>query len=72
MTAVKNWEDKFSKGPYIIVDVVGRQAAGITPPELPSLPRDILERKGIKQKIEAYIQGGGQAIEGGGGSPPAP
>ncbi len=55
-TAVYNWQNRFSKGPYLIVDVYSWQASGVTPPELPSLPPDILERKGIKQKLEGYIK----------------
>ncbi len=54
-TAVYNWQQKFSKGPYIPINVKAWQASGVTPPELPPLPSDILERKGIKQKIMAVI-----------------
>ncbi len=72
--AVRNWQQKFSKGPYILVDVTGLQAAGITPPELPPLPPDILEKKGIKQRIEAMARAGmipaGGGGEGGLGAPP--
>lgn len=35
-------------GPYIIVDIKQLQAMGISPPELESLPPDILEKWGIK------------------------
>ena len=54
-TAVYNWQQRYSKGPYIPIPVKVWQASGITPPELPPLPPDILERKGIKQKIMSVI-----------------
>ncbi len=54
-TAIYNWQNRFSKGPYIPIPIKIWQASGITPPELPPLPPDILERKGIKQKIMAVI-----------------
>ncbi|MFH2106914.1 MAG: cysteine protease [Candidatus Micrarchaeota archaeon] len=36
-------------GPYIIIDVQALQAAGVTPPELETLPTDILDKWGIKE-----------------------
>ncbi len=54
-TAAVNWQRKFSRGPYLIVDVKTWQASGVTPPELPPLPPDILEKKGIKQALMNYI-----------------
>ncbi len=54
-TAVQNWEQKYSNGPHLLVDVRTWQASGVTPPELPPLPPDILERKGIKQILMKYI-----------------
>jgi hypothetical protein len=45
--AIEEVQEAFN-GPHLIVDVASLQAKGIVPPELPSLPSDVLEKWGYK------------------------
>ncbi|WP_324734786.1 cysteine protease [Thermococcus sp. SY098] len=61
---VETWQ-KAMQGPYIIVDIAGEHAKGIVPPELPTLPADILAKWGIKLQGGNMDNNGGNTNNGG-------